>query len=237
MLRAAQGASDGLLMTAHQPGKALSKIGRWALACPVCPIRQHGGGDFLREIEAIPTPFGGINFRSRTEARWAVFFQALGLSFEYESRTVRLSDGRSYLPDFFLADLNAYLEVKAGNDDIVTEEAGKARRLAADQDEASVWLAIGMPNIEKPNILPLNEWAHDVPIDDILSTPENRYRFLADRRDEGIYWLQADFVGGGFRHSMCVGGPGEQSDHDRLPITNSRLLAAYEGANSARFDR
>ncbi len=189
----------------------------------------------MREIDAIETVVKGIKFRSRTEARWATFFWALGLSFDYEKTLIKLSNGRSYLPDFFLSELGAYFEVKAGNDAIVTEEAGKARLLAADKPETNVWLAIGGPDVDTPNVLPLNEWHHDTSVEHILSTPENRYRFLADRRDDGVYWLQADFVGGGFRHSFCVGGPGAQTDHERLPIISSQLKAAYDLATSTRF--
>jgi len=34
-----------------------------------------------------PTKYAGITFRSRLEARWAVFFDALGISWEYEPET------------------------------------------------------------------------------------------------------------------------------------------------------
>lgn len=35
-------------------------------------------------IKAIETVYGGYRFRSRLEARWAVFFNTLGIPFEYE---------------------------------------------------------------------------------------------------------------------------------------------------------
>lgn len=51
-------------------------------------------------IAAIETKWRGFRFRSRTEARWAVFLEAYGARWEYEPESVRLSDGRLYLPDF-----------------------------------------------------------------------------------------------------------------------------------------
>ena len=48
---------------------------------------------------AIETRYKGYRFRSRLEARWAVFFDALGLKWEYESEGFELPSGR-YLPDF-----------------------------------------------------------------------------------------------------------------------------------------
>lgn len=48
---------------------------------------------------AIETLYAGYRFRSRLEARWAVFFDALGLQWEYEPEGFDL-DGVWYLPDF-----------------------------------------------------------------------------------------------------------------------------------------
>jgi hypothetical protein len=48
---------------------------------------------------AIETVFKNYRFRSRLEARWAVFFDALGLKWEYEPEGFDL-DGVWYLPDF-----------------------------------------------------------------------------------------------------------------------------------------
>lgn len=185
-----------------------------------------------REILSIETNFKGVVYRSRTEARWAVFFSELGLAFEYEPERIQLSDGESYLPDFYLPELSAYFEVKAANDAIVTAECSRARRLAADRLGQRVWLAAGAPSFDPPNILTLEQWDVAMPIDEILKNPENRYHFLQDRRDEGIFWLQANAVEGGFRHTFMVGGPGQETDHNREPLMLERIRKAYmEAAN------
>lgn len=67
-------------------------------------------------IKAIETTYKGYRFRSRLEARWAVFFDALGLRWEYEPEGVELPSGERYLPDFKVYGLG-YFEIKPMPDD------------------------------------------------------------------------------------------------------------------------
>lgn len=71
-------------------------------------------------IKAIETTYKGYRFRSRLEARWAVFFDHLGLRWEYEPEGFELGGGVRYLPDFYigkyipgLVGYGPWLEVKA----------------------------------------------------------------------------------------------------------------------------
>jgi hypothetical protein len=68
------------------------------------------------KLSAIETSYQGYRFRSRLEARWAVFFDALGLQWEYEPEGFELGDGRRYLPDFLLPNFcteeGLFVEVK-----------------------------------------------------------------------------------------------------------------------------
>jgi hypothetical protein len=66
----------------------------------------------MMEAKAIETIYRGYRFRSRLEARWAVFFDAVGLPFEYEKEGFVLDDGTHYLPDFWLPTLKLWLEIK-----------------------------------------------------------------------------------------------------------------------------
>jgi len=63
-------------------------------------------------LKPIETEYKGYRFRSRLEARWAVFFDALGIRWEYEPEGVNVRDGTFYLPDFYLIDMHCYFEVK-----------------------------------------------------------------------------------------------------------------------------
>ena len=62
-------------------------------------------------MKAIETAYDGYRFRSRLEARWAVFFNTLGISYEYEKEGFDL-DGTYYLPDFWLPEQKCWIEVK-----------------------------------------------------------------------------------------------------------------------------
>jgi len=66
-------------------------------------------------IKAIETRYAGCHFRSRLEARWAVFFDAAGIAWEYEPEGFESEHGR-YLPDFYLPDTGTWVEVKGTNE-------------------------------------------------------------------------------------------------------------------------
>jgi hypothetical protein len=62
-------------------------------------------------IKAIETRYAGHRFRSRLEARWAVFFDALGVEWLYEPQGYDIN-GAWYLPDFWLPREHCWVEVK-----------------------------------------------------------------------------------------------------------------------------
>jgi len=62
-------------------------------------------------IRAIETVYSGYKFRSRLEAKWAVFFDTLSIRYEYEKEGYDL-DGIWYLPDFWMPDWNCWVEIK-----------------------------------------------------------------------------------------------------------------------------
>lgn len=68
-------------------------------------------------IKPIETEYNGYRFRSRLEARWAVFFDALGVKYEYEPEGFELSDGTKYLPDFYLPESGWWVEIKGSMSD------------------------------------------------------------------------------------------------------------------------
>ena len=79
-------------------------------------------------IKAIETHYNGYRFRSRLEARWAVFFDTLGISYEYEPEGFDLGDGLYYLPDFWLPVQKYWIEVKGSQP--TSTEARKCKKLA-----------------------------------------------------------------------------------------------------------
>lgn len=63
-------------------------------------------------IKAIETQYKGHRFRSRLEARWAVFFDTLGVKWEYEPEGYDLGKVGWYLPDFYFPEVRWHGEVK-----------------------------------------------------------------------------------------------------------------------------
>jgi hypothetical protein len=69
-------------------------------------------------IKAIETQYNGYRFRSRLEARWAVFYDAIGLAWKYEDQGYEVKTAKGtirYLPDFWL-DCGHWAEVKGNLD-------------------------------------------------------------------------------------------------------------------------
>ncbi|MFH1110941.1 MAG: hypothetical protein V1790_17345 [Planctomycetota bacterium] len=85
--------------------------GARAGASTLAPTSALTGGRMNTHIDPIPTRYAGHLCRSRMEARWMVFFDALEIKFWYEPEGFPLKIGW-YLPDFFLPQVNLYAEVK-----------------------------------------------------------------------------------------------------------------------------
>lgn len=84
----------------------------------------------MSNIKAIETLYNGYRFRSRLEARWAVFFDTLGVEYKYEPEgfdlggcvlldhfgeniiEYTLGDDHWYLPDFYLPGQQCWIEIK-----------------------------------------------------------------------------------------------------------------------------
>ena len=73
-----------------------------------------GGKQRSKMIKAIETVYNGYRFRSRLEARWAVFFDTLGIEYDYEPEGFDLGELGYYLPDFYLPEMETWAEVKGG---------------------------------------------------------------------------------------------------------------------------
>lgn len=96
-------------------------------------------------FKAIETRYKGYRFRSRLEARWAVFFDAMGEPWEYEKEGYDL-DGTPYLPDFFLPGMNCFVEIKG-----VTPTAEELRKAELLRDGSGFAVAVfyGLPTENK----------------------------------------------------------------------------------------
>ncbi len=95
-------------------------------------------------IKAIETEYKGYRFRSRLEARWAVFFDTLGIAWEYEREGYDLGEAGWYLPDFWLPECHTWLEIKPNATNVIPNSlrvfcAGKVESVKSDWRLSLLW--------------------------------------------------------------------------------------------------
>lgn len=108
-------------------------------------IERSQTGKESKKFQAIQTHYDGYHFRSRLEARWAVFFNALDIEYHYEPEGYVLN-GEPYLPDFWLPGQKCFIEIKGKPP--TCAEMQKAQLLCLYTQKA-VCMAYG--NINYPN--------------------------------------------------------------------------------------
>ncbi len=94
------------------------------------------------QVKAIPTHYRGVDFRSRLEARWAIWMDSLRIQWEYERDGFEDEHGLRYLPDFYLTKAKCYLEIKP-----VEPDAGEIRKawLPVYATGCDLYICHGMP--------------------------------------------------------------------------------------------
>jgi len=97
-------------------------------------------------IKAIETRYKGYRFRSRLEARWAVFFDAFPLRWEYEPEGYDLGKAGLYLPDFYLPDLEGGMFVEVKPDDKSLKDNEEKFLALTEKTGKKLLLAVGTPD-------------------------------------------------------------------------------------------
>jgi hypothetical protein len=184
-------------------------------------------------VHAIETKYSGCLFRSRIEARWAVFFNSVGLEWRYEPEGFKLRTGEGaevwYLPDFYLPSIRSWVEIKGAVP--TTEEDEKCFLLADAVHEMGDRVFIFTGDIPYPD-----------PSED---RRDSAYRYFPDRSSDFQYWfcechrcgtIGLEFNGRGARIGCCSHDGCGRYGSDKCYLYNStRLLRAYEAARSERF--
>ena len=102
-------------------------------------------------IQPIQTRAYGHLFRSRVEARWAVFFETLGLKWEYEPEGF-LVDDEPYLPDFRITTPQGgvlWVEVKGSH----VQSDPKFDRFKKAIEEQARWIGDGSDTVIRANLV------------------------------------------------------------------------------------
>lgn len=129
-------------------------------------------------IKAIQTKYNGYYFRSRLEARWAVFFDSLLIPYQYEKEGFILDGDISYLPDFYLPEFGGGMWIEIKGKVPTNLEIEKAYLLAkqTNQHVAIIWGNIGQPLLEiRPSAKRQFKWRlHDGSIGIVFNPVKNK---------------------------------------------------------------
>lgn len=172
-------------------------------------------------IQSIETEYNGYRFRSRTEARWAVFFNAAGIAFNYEPEGFVL-DGKPYLPDFWLPDAGLWLEVKGQSP--TPAESSLCKRLATESGHDCL-IAVGPPRQDGGVFVYYAAAPDGYPFSD----GELSLYFADDRRSSGVFWLTDGQCGFSIINA-------DDATAERYPLVHTATQRGYDAARSARFE-
>jgi len=172
--------------------------------------------------KVIQTHYDNHYFRSRIEARWAVFFNTLGIDYEYEKEGFQL-DNLCYLPDFYIPHLKCWIEIKGYAP--TEEETEKAHRLCIYTKQP---VYIFYPDI--PDVFGYSR-----------TNSAEAFRLMGEDVD-GPYWdnnhawcecPQCGFLGIEFEGTADRLPCGHNID--AYPRNSRRIINAYKIAKEARF--
>jgi hypothetical protein len=200
-------------------------------------------------IKAIETIYAGHRFRSRLEARWAVFFDTMGIRWLYENQGYQLEDRLgvldepapiNYLPDFWLPEFSLHAEVKGS---LTDEELARTLTIAAALSSPTGGCGSGQDSlilgpIPEPNRRSSYPYRLHLHKGDLMATP-----FWADRKYQADGSACFAYVKGAGRPTTTIG-----NDAGEIRITGDWLLSGhpdkvgdrwangYRAARSARFE-
>jgi len=179
-------------------------------------------------MKPIETHYKGYRFRSRLEARWAVFFDALQIPYEYEKEGYRM--GRVwYLPDFWLSQQDCWVEIKGKEPE--EQELERVRKLV-EATKKDVYLFLGQ--IPLPNVG--DEFMAENGVQGYFWYEE--YGKVTDAQIS-YWWCECPICG---MVGLCYGGWTERLSCQHIKIktpniASPRLIAAYTAARSVRFEK
>ncbi len=174
----------------------------------------------------IQTRYKGCYFRSRLEARWAVFFDHLGLDWEHEPQGYVL-DGIPYLPDFKLVLPGGglvFAEVKAAGTDWHEGRHVRLCRALARDTGWPVILLIGVPAYRA-----YHRFTPDLEADSFQAVFFRDYEPKIATVDG--YWMQSIVV-----DQQTGALDFAHDDHEARKSFGEGLVGAVQAARSARFE-
>ena len=200
----------------------------------------------MGKMKPIQTEYKGYLFRSRLEARWAVFFDACGVDWEYEPEGYDLGNGIHYLPDFLLHKVqfggygsgSEFSEIRS----LYVEVKGQMTQADSEKILAfyKAGLADGLPAISDTPVLVLG----DIPPG---ATLDERRSWVVAESSGPSQWAARAFNFGTVDGMDCTAFPGvnregylelfgQAEEYNRRFMDRRATERAYRLARQARFE-
>ena len=174
----------------------------------------------MTDIKPIETIYNGYRFRSRLEARWAVFFDVMGIKYDYEPEGFTMKYGMRYLPDFVLTNVR--------------------RRHYPNEKESPIYIEVkGVDKYSDINIddkVRMEEFAEHYPLLILGNIPQSSWETMCEHFSDNLFsyvFLDGDCYPcffSRYNDEPWVAGP----DHDEYSAEAADRALAI--ARQARFE-
>ncbi len=177
---------------------------------------MEGESKVEKTIKPIETKYNGFRFRSRLEARWAIFFDMIDLKYEYEVEGFEMN-GIRYLPDFYIPSLDRWFEIKAKP--LSEYEMKKCEEFCFNKDNENIKFSVlvGSPEAVK--------------IDAFAGIMEYVWEWPSDKYPENVRFLAPEELSEKEYYSRFIRGLWVVPD-----VTEEELATAAVAAREARFE-
>ena len=183
-------------------------------------------------VKPIETHYDGYKFRSRLEARWAVFFNALGIKYEYELEGYDLGEAGWYLPDFYLKNVG-----------LRGQEQGlwaEIKQIRPTETEEHKMIALVLGTKKDGVILIGSPCAYPGELD---TSSDGHYQYMLDPGNDGGFWwdndmafmkcyncglIKIEYTESNYLYCPTCGG--------RCDFNHAKINAATVKARQARFE-
>lgn len=170
-------------------------------------------------LKAIETEHAGYLFRSRLEARWAVFFDHAEIEYRYEPEGYELPNGERYLPDFYLPHLDMWIEIKPNERRLLVSKQ-RLEEFAGGIEPARFYVLI-----DDPYVVGYGVWRPNM--NGMLKNSNQRWTQCLTCN--AIDLLPPNEPPGTVRCGDC-------GDRENLEQRSSQLIKAYTTARQERFE-
>lgn len=179
-------------------------------------------------MTAIPTEYGGVQYRSRLEADTARLLDLLRIPFEYEAKSYLLPSGLHYRPDFLLHNRTQVLEVRGYESDHGNRQVREFAAFAANHGIGRYETFFGVLS-PVPLVESVAAGIYDNAMRGCCFSPEWVFGCAGD--PSTAIWAMAQGESECFSH-RCLGHADIEGWHEIAPVVHDGVLCVerWQGA-------